>query len=42
MSTDATADPYTVAGATICVLGLTILAPTFYRDLREWLAGDNE
>jgi hypothetical protein len=32
---------YTVAGATICVLGIAILIPTWTRDLRAWLAGDH-
>jgi hypothetical protein len=28
---------YTVAGATICVLGIAMLLPTWCRDLRAWL-----
>jgi hypothetical protein len=31
---------YTIAGATICVLGLAMLLPTWVRDVRVWLAGD--
>jgi hypothetical protein len=28
---------YTIAGATICVLGIAILIPTWTRDLKAWL-----